>query len=141
MTDPTPSSHPPAPTGTPVAGPVAAPVGAPTTAGRSRSDLVQLLESLVLAVPGVEALVPPEGRSVPPPLPPLARPSGPAASSSHRVPGVRIGDGGVEVHVTVADGAPVRATAAAVRDAVAAVVPWAVVDVTVQDVAPAHRHP
>lgn len=51
-----------------------------------------------------------------------------------RVPGVRVRGRTVDVHVTLADGAPLRATAGAVRAAGAALVPGAVVDVTVEEV-------
>lgn len=51
-----------------------------------------------------------------------------------RVSGVRLREGRTAVHVVVAVGVPLRATAAAVQQAVAAVRPG-VVDVTVEDVA------
>jgi uncharacterized alkaline shock family protein YloU len=54
-----------------------------------------------------------------------------------RVPGVRITDGAVAVHVTVMFDASVRDTAAAVRSSVAALLPGTAVDVTVEDVVPA----
>lgn len=53
-----------------------------------------------------------------------------------RVAGVRVTDDRVDVHITVTADAPVRPTAAAVRAAVAAVLPDHAVDVTVEDVAP-----
>lgn len=51
-----------------------------------------------------------------------------------RVTGVRIGDDRVEVHISVTPDAPIRQTAAAVRSAVAAVVPDLLVDVTVEQI-------
>jgi uncharacterized alkaline shock family protein YloU len=53
-----------------------------------------------------------------------------------KVPGVRITDDAVEVHLTVVFNASVRNTAAAVRSAIAAQVPGATVNVTVEDVVP-----
>ncbi|NVN48291.1 hypothetical protein [Mycolicibacterium hippocampi] len=53
-----------------------------------------------------------------------------------RVPGIRIGDQGVDVHITVWQGVAVRDTAAAVRAAVAASRPGVPVNVTVEDVTP-----
>lgn len=50
-----------------------------------------------------------------------------------RVPGVRITPDGTEIHVGLRLGAPIRETAAAVRRAVATLVPGRV-DVTVEDV-------
>lgn len=51
-----------------------------------------------------------------------------------RVPGVRITDSSVDVHITVVFDAPVRDTAAAVRSAVAAQLPGVAVNITVEDV-------
>lgn len=53
-----------------------------------------------------------------------------------RVPGIRIDDGAVQVHICVVFGASVRDTAAAVRAATAAQLPEGptVIDVTVEDV-------
>jgi hypothetical protein len=51
-----------------------------------------------------------------------------------RVPGVRIGDAVIDVHITVTAGSPLRSTAAAVRAAVAEAVPGKDVNVTVEDV-------
>jgi uncharacterized alkaline shock family protein YloU len=52
-----------------------------------------------------------------------------------RVPGIRIDDGAVQVHICVVFGPSVRDTAAAVRAAIAAQLPEAtVIDVTVEDV-------
>jgi uncharacterized alkaline shock family protein YloU len=51
-----------------------------------------------------------------------------------RVPGVRITDDVIEVHVTLFFGAPVRETAARIRTAVAPLVASGRVDVTVEDV-------
>lgn len=51
-----------------------------------------------------------------------------------RVPGVRLGDGRVEVHVVACWGAPVPALAAEVRAAVAAIAPGVPIDVYVDDV-------
>lgn len=53
-----------------------------------------------------------------------------------RIPGIRIADGRIEVHVVIAVGAPIRETAAAIRQAVVAALPSATVDVTVEDIAP-----
>jgi uncharacterized alkaline shock family protein YloU len=50
-----------------------------------------------------------------------------------RVPGVRLGDDVTEVHVTLVFGAPVRETAARIRDVVATITRGPV-DVTVEDV-------
>ncbi len=50
-----------------------------------------------------------------------------------RVPGIRLGDDGTEIHVSLQFGAPLRATAEAVRDAVAPLVSGPV-HVTVEDV-------
>ena len=50
-----------------------------------------------------------------------------------RVAGVRLGEDGTEVHVSLLFGYPLRPTAEAVRDAVAALVPGPV-HVTVEDV-------
>ena len=55
------------------------------------------------------------------------------------VPGVRIGDGVIDIHIAVWAGAAVRKTAAAVRSAVAGLVPGADVNVTVEDVAVTDR--
>ncbi|MDG3013666.1 hypothetical protein NVS88_03735 [Corynebacteriales bacterium D3-21] len=52
-----------------------------------------------------------------------------------RVPGVRLGLGFTEIHVSISFEAPVRETANRVRAAVAAIVPGPV-DVTVEDVIP-----
>ncbi len=57
-----------------------------------------------------------------------------------RVPGIRIDDGAVQVHICVVFGASVRDTAAAVRAATAAQLPEAtVIDVTVEDVSAISR--
>lgn len=53
-----------------------------------------------------------------------------------RVPGVRVRDGVVDVHVVLTGTAPLRVTAGAVRAAVAALAPGVAVDVTVEDVRP-----
>lgn len=50
------------------------------------------------------------------------------------VPGVRITDDRIDVHISVAAGTAVRGTAAAVRAAVGAEFPGTDVDVTVEDV-------
>jgi uncharacterized alkaline shock family protein YloU len=57
-----------------------------------------------------------------------------------RVTGVRLGENATEVHLTLACGAPISATAHQVRRAVAAVVPGPV-HVTVEDVAPRGADP
>jgi uncharacterized alkaline shock family protein YloU len=54
-----------------------------------------------------------------------------------RVDGVRIDGTGVAVHVTVTQGAPVRQTARAVKQAVAAGMGSTPVTVTIEDVVPA----
>lgn len=85
---------------------------------------VDVLEEAVLALDGVSGLHAGSQGEIATPLP------------GRRVPGVRVRAGVVDVHVTLADGAPLRATAAAVRDVVAALLPGAVVDVTVEDLGP-----
>ena len=52
------------------------------------------------------------------------------------VPGVRITDDRIDVHICVAVGAAIRGTAADVRSAIAAEFPGIPVDVTVEDVTP-----
>lgn len=74
------------------------------------------------AVPGVAALHPGMFGEVGTYLP------------GRRVTGVRIADDLVEIHITVSADAPIRQTAAAVRSAVAAVLPGLPVDVTVEHV-------
>ncbi|GAA1897689.1 Asp23/Gls24 family envelope stress response protein [Lapillicoccus jejuensis] len=89
----------------------------PTTAGP-----VDALVDAVLGVPGVVGLHAGALGEVATYLP------------GRRVPGVRVRDGVVDVHVVLAEGAPLRTTAVAVRAAVATLVPGAAVDVTVEDV-------
>lgn len=52
-----------------------------------------------------------------------------------RVPGVRVTPDAVDVHLVVHRDVPVRLTAAAVREAVAGVVPGMPVNVTVEEIA------
>ena len=88
----------------------------------SEPDQADLIAAAVTAVPGVVALHAGMFGEVATYLP------------RRRVNGVRTNSDGVtEVHVTLRYGAPVRDTAARVRDAVA-VVAGGVVDVTVEDV-------
>jgi len=58
-----------------------------------------------------------------------------------RVTGVRITDYHIEVHLAVEAGAPIRATAAEVRERVTTAFPGVVVDVTVEDVASTNPRP
>lgn len=58
-----------------------------------------------------------------------------------RVPGVRLTDDGVEVHVVARWGRPLPEVASAVRAAVAPVAPGAVVDVFVDDLEPPSDDP
>lgn len=76
----------------------------------------------VLATPGVAGLHPGMFGEVGTYLP------------GRRVDGVRLGDNDIDVHLTVREGAPVRETAAAVREAVAREFPGQAVNVTVEDV-------
>ncbi|MCK0176087.1 hypothetical protein [Mycolicibacterium sp. F2034L] len=85
-------------------------------------DPADTVAALALAVPGVAALHPGMFGEVGTYLP------------GRRVTGVRIRDDAVDVHITVWDTVPVRDTAAAVRDAVAAGLPGHTINVTVEDV-------
>ncbi|MET0475672.1 MAG: hypothetical protein ABW001_13665 [Mycobacterium sp.] len=85
-------------------------------------ELADGIAALVRATPGVAALHPGMYGEVGTYLP------------GRRVTGVRVTDDVVDVHVTVVAGAPLRATAAAVRAAVAASVPGRTVNVTVEDI-------
>jgi uncharacterized alkaline shock family protein YloU len=85
-------------------------------------DLADDIAALVCAVPGVTGLHPGMFGEVATYLP------------RRRVSGVRVTEYGVDVHVVVAAGAPLRSTAAAVRAAVAATLPGRTVDVTVEDI-------
>jgi len=88
----------------------------------SEPDQADLIAAAVTAVPGVVGLHAGMFGEVATYLP------------GHRVAGIRTGSDDVtEVHVTLRYGAPVRDTAALVRDAAAAVT-GGVVDVTVEDV-------
>lgn len=86
-------------------------------------DPADTVAALARAVPGVAALHPGMFGEVATYLP------------GRRVTGVRIRGGAVDVHLTVWPAAPVRATAAAVRAAVAAGFPGHTVNVTVEDIA------
>lgn len=83
--------------------------------------------SIARAVPGVAGLHPGMFGEVATYLP------------GRRVTGVRITDERVDLHITVSADAPIRRTAAAVREAVAAALPGLAVDVTVEDVATGPR--
>lgn len=85
------------------------------------AELVDTIASAVTAIDGVAAL---HGGMF-----------GEAATylPGRRVAGIRIGEQGTEVHVSLLFGTPLRLTAEAVRDAVAPLVPGPV-HVTVEDV-------
>ena len=85
-------------------------------------DLADDIAALVRATPGVTGLHPGLFGEVATYLP------------GRRVTGVRVTDGVVDVHVILDAAVPLRATAAAVRAAVAAVVPGSAVNVTVEDI-------
>lgn len=84
-------------------------------------DISEVLAEAVLATPGVAGL---HGGMF-----------GEAATylPGKRVSGIRIGDDGVEVHVSVASGSPIRDTADAIRTVVASLFSGPV-HVTVEDV-------
>lgn len=86
------------------------------------ADPVDTLVEAVLGLPGVVALHAGALGEVATYLP------------GRRVPGVRVRDGVVDVHVVLTDSEPLRTTAGAVRAAVAALLPGAAVDVTVEGV-------
>lgn len=92
-----------------------------TAGGSSSAEQADRVVAAALAVPGVVGLHGGALGEVAVHLP------------GRRVSGVRLRDGRTEVHVVVAVGAPVPATAEAVQRAVSAVRPGAV-DVTVADV-------
>lgn len=56
-----------------------------------------------------------------------------------RVPGVRVTDNAIDLHLVVASDASVRHTAAAVRQAVSEAFPAAAVNVTIEDIATGPR--
>jgi uncharacterized alkaline shock family protein YloU len=112
----TPGPTGPRPTGSAVPDP-----GAPGSGASGSAEQADRVVAAALAVPGVVGLHGGALGEVAVYLP------------GRRVSGVRLRDGRTEVHVVVAVGAPVPATAAAVQRAVAAVRPGAV-DVTVADV-------
>ena len=89
--------------------------------GDTALELADVIAAAVTAVPGVAEL---HGGMF-----------GEAATylPGRRVPGVRLGDDGTEVHVSLLFGVPVRPTAEAVRNAVAPLVSGPV-HVTVEDV-------
>lgn len=89
------------------------------TAG-DRADLADRVRSAILGVPGVVDLSGGIAGEIATYLP------------GRRVPGIRLGDGGAEVHVVVAPDAEIPRLAAAVQDAVRRVGP-ARVDVHVDD--------
>ncbi|MEW5812143.1 MAG: hypothetical protein AB1925_22170 [Actinomycetota bacterium] len=80
------------------------------------------IADVVRAVPGVAGLHPGMFGEVGTYLP------------GRRVDGIRLGDAGIDVHLSVLEGAPVRETAAVVRAAVARRFPGQAVNVTVEDV-------
>ena len=87
------------------------------------SEPADRLAAAVRAVPGVADLHPGMFGEVGTYLP------------GRRVPGIRIEDGAVQVHISVVFGAAVRDTGAAVRAAIAAQLPGAqAIDVIVEDV-------
>jgi hypothetical protein len=86
-------------------------------------DPADTVAALTRAVPGVAGLHPGMFGEVATYLP------------GRRVSGVRFTDSGLEVHIVVWADAPVRRTAALVRESVAAAVPGAPIDVTVEDIA------
>ncbi|TRW87932.1 hypothetical protein FK535_05725 [Mycolicibacterium sp. 018/SC-01/001] len=88
----------------------------------STREAADAVADAVLATPGVAGLHPGMFGEVGTYLP------------GRRVDGVRLGDTDIDVHVTVQEGAPVRETAAAVREAVARQFPGRAVNVTVEDV-------
>lgn len=96
--------------------------GTPSPAPGGLATQADLVVAAALAVPGVVRLHGGALGEVAVHLP------------GRRVSGVRLREGRTAVHVVVAVGAPLRATAATVQRAVAAVRPG-VVDVTVEDVA------
>ncbi len=87
-------------------------------------ELVDQIAAVVLATPGVHGLHSGGAGGVATYLP------------GRRVNGIRAIEGGYDVHVVLAWGFPVSATAEAVRAAVQPIAPGRV-DVTVQDVVPA----
>lgn len=92
--------------------------------------LADTVAGIARAVPGVAGLHPGMFGEVATYLP------------GRRVTGIRILDDRIDVHVTIAVGAPVRETAALVREAVGAAAAGAPVNVTVEDVAAGpHRLP
>ena len=97
-----------------------------TAATPAPVDPADRIAAAVRAVPGVADLHPGMFGEVGTYLP------------GRRVPGVRITDTTVEVHITVFFDAPVRDTAAAVRSVVAAQLPGAAVNITVEDVVRPH---
>jgi hypothetical protein len=82
---------------------------------------------VVRAVPGVAALHPGMFGEVATLLP------------RRRVVGVRVSDAAIAVHVVLLTDVPIRATAALVREAVAARFPGIPIDVTVEDIATGPR--
>ncbi len=92
-----------------------------TEAGTA-DDLADRVATAVLATEGVAALHPGVFGEVATYLP------------GRRVQGIRMADHGCEIHVVLDWGAPIQATASAVREAAAGLVDGAV-DVTVADIA------
>ena len=88
----------------------------------STREAADTVADVVLATPGVAGLHPGMFGEVGTYLP------------GRRVDGVRLGDTDIDVHLSVREGAPVRETAAAVREAVAREFPGRAVNVTVEDV-------
>lgn len=127
MTDPDPAMS---PTGTPTAPTGAVPAGARPvsyaldTPTAPRVELVDQVAAAVLAVHGVAAL---HGGTF-----------GEAATylPGRRVRGIRLGEDGTDIHLTLTFGTPVQTAAADVRAAVSGLVA-APVHVTVEDIVPA----
>ncbi|KYH45401.1 hypothetical protein [Branchiibius sp. NY16-3462-2] len=90
--------------------------------GSARPELVDAIAQAVLATPGVQGLHSGRFGEVATYLP------------GRRVAGVRTAESGSDIHIVVAWGHPVPATADAVRAAVQRVAPGRI-DVTVEDVA------
>ena len=90
------------------------------------SEQADRIATAVLAVPGVAALHAGMFGEVATYLP------------GRRVAGIRIDADAVEVHVSILLDTPIRATAAAIRRAVAPLTAASAVDVFVEDVVPAH---
>jgi hypothetical protein len=93
----------------------------------THADDADTVAGIARAVPGVAGLHPGMFGEVATYLP------------GRRVTGVRVSDDRISVHLVITADAKVRATAAEVRDAVAAAFPKHTVDVTVEDIATGPR--